>query len=153
MILLAEVICDIVACTHPTAPVVQTRYLWLRSQIASFHFDACSNHAYWVKAIYKCIYECSSHSQQHHFFHFSEGITKTISNKVVPTPTGLRKKNQDHICVSIEISTVGDIFISLRSIVCFFFSSVLEISLMRYICTTSWVEHFKSLSFLSNFSS
>lgn len=99
-----------------------------------------------MKAIYKCIYKYFSHSQQHCFFHFSEGITKIISNKMVPATTSLRSKNQDHLCVSIEISTVEDIFISLRWIV-FFFSSVLEISLMKHICATNWVESFKHVKF------
>lgn len=105
-----------------------------------------------MKAIYTCIYKYSPHSQQHCCFHFSEGITKTISNKTVVATVSLRgkkKKKEDHLCVSTQISTVGDISISLRSVIVFHFQ-VLEISL-RYICITNWVEGFKCLKLCPTF--
>lgn len=52
---------------------------------------------------------------------------------MVEATLSLRKKNLYHLCVSTEVSTVRDIFISLRSIVIFFFSSALETSLMRHL--------------------
>ena len=103
------------------------RYLWLRSQNSSVHFDVC-NKPTGESYLY------SSHSQQSCYFHFSQGITKTISNKMAADTTSLRKKNRDHFRVSIDISTVGDIFIPLRSIaIFFFFSSAVETSLIRHL--------------------